>query len=219
MGHNVIFIRPVENVGVVYDILKSCSHSDFPVIDTDDGGVLDGTIGRNDLCILLQQRAFGRPIYSPEDSPEYSDCVVIENDHKYLPLVQWEVVERAYPKYPRIEDVSLSGDDRDCFLDLRPYVNSAALTVQESASVSVRIIMWSLWRSLMAHPRAKKCRCSQFRFLRISLQRTYDLFRSMGMRFLPVVNRHNQVVGTITRADLTPEALAEKLLKKGKKYD
>jgi CBS-domain-containing membrane protein len=41
----------------------------------------------------------------------------------------------------------------------------------------------------------------------------------MGIRFLPVVNRHNQVVGTITRADLTPDALADKLLKKGKKYD
>lgn len=39
----------------------------------------------------------------------------------------------------------------------------------------------------------------------------------MGLRFLPVVNKHNQVVGTITRSDLTPDALAETMLKFGNK--
>lgn len=43
------------------------------------------------------------------------------------------------------------------------------------------------------------------------------MFRSLGLRFLPIVNRHNQVVGTITRTDLTPEALADTMLHKGKK--
>jgi CBS-domain-containing membrane protein len=37
----------------------------------------------------------------------------------------------------------------------------------------------------------------------------------LGLRFLPVVNRHNQIVGTITRSDLTPDALAEKMIGKG----
>jgi chloride channel 7 len=141
MGHNVIFIRPVEKVGIVHDILTSCSHSNFPVVDTDDGGVLDGTIGRNDLCILLQQRAFGRPCLSPDEAIAGRDFIVVEHgdNHKYIPLVQWAVVEKAYPKYPRIEDVDLSADDRECLLDLRPYINTAAFTVQESASAAVSI--------------------------------------------------------------------------------
>ncbi len=55
-------------------------------------------------------------------------------------------------------------------------------------------------------------------FLFPSLQRTYSLFRNLGLRFLPVVNKYNQVVGTITRSDLTADALAETMLQKGKKH-
>lgn len=43
------------------------------------------------------------------------------------------------------------------------------------------------------------------------------MFRNLGLRFLPVVNKYNQVVGTITRSDLTPDALAETMLMRGKK--
>ncbi|MGK3762214.1 MAG: putative transcriptional regulator [Bacillariaceae sp.] len=45
------------------------------------------------------------------------------------------------------------------------------------------------------------------------------MFRSMGLRFLPVVNKYNQVVGTITRSDLTADSLAETMLQKGKKHE
>jgi chloride channel 7 len=49
------------------------------------------------------------------------------------------------------------------------------------------------------------------------LQRTYQVFRSMGLRFLPVVNKRNQIVGTITRKDLSTQSLAHNLMKRGKK--
>lgn len=48
-------------------------------------------------------------------------------------------------------------------------------------------------------------------------QRCYEIFRTLGLRFLPVVNRHNQVVGTITRTDLSGEALAHTMLVRGHK--
>eukprot|EP01038_Epipyxis_sp_PR26KG_P004229 gene4229-6005_t len=35
-----------------------------------------------------------------------------------------------------------------------------------------------------------------------SVQRTYRMFRTLGLRHLTVINRHNQVLGIITRADL-----------------
>jgi len=49
-----------------------------------------------------------------------------------------------------------------------------------------------------------------------SVQRAYNLFRSLGLRFLVVVNRYNQCVGTISRDDLTNESLAQDMLTKGK---
>jgi CBS-domain-containing membrane protein len=42
---------------------------------------------------------------------------------------------------------------------------------------------------------------------------TYQLFRTMGLRFLCVVNHRNQVVVIITRKDLLPEALTDSLLR------
>lgn len=196
MSDDVIFVKPVEKVSVIYDILKSSNHSNFPVVDSDDNGVLYGTIGRNALCILLKHRAYGMPSQVDEYSSTIhrdhrKDSAVIHNyitveggsEERFLPLTQWEVIEKAYPKYPSIRDVHLSYADRDCLVDLRPYTNCAPVSVRESASVS----------------------------------RTYDIFRSLGLRFLPVVNRHNQIVGTITRSDLTPEALAAKMIGKGAK--
>jgi predicted transcriptional regulator len=39
------------------------------------------------------------------------------------------------------------------------------------------------------------------------------LFRTLGLRFLCVVNHNNQVVGIITRKDLLPESLTNSLLR------
>jgi CBS domain-containing protein len=45
------------------------------------------------------------------------------------------------------------------------------------------------------------------------LQRTYRLFRTLGLRFLCVTNHNNQVVGIITRKDLLPDSLSNSLLR------
>jgi len=189
----------VEKVSNIIDTLHSCNHSFFPVVDPEDGGVLSGTIGRNELCVLLQQRAFGHPNEDGENgnsSHHYksgglarqSSAMIYNNYMEYqgkhfFPLVEWNILENAYPKFPKVEDVRFHDGDRDCLMDLRPYANMAPVTIQEKASLS----------------------------------RTYEVFRTLGMRFLPVVNCHNQVVGTITRADLNEESLAGVMLVKGKK--
>ena len=59
MSTQVKCLRPVERAGVVYDLLKSCSHGTFPIVDTASGGTLYGTASRSMLCTLLQRRAFG----------------------------------------------------------------------------------------------------------------------------------------------------------------
>ncbi len=217
MGENVIFVRPVDRVGVIYDILTSCKHTNFPVVDTDDNGILYGTIGRNALVILLQQRAFGHPRKESDmdhDDDFSANYLRVESDDiKYFPLVQWDVVEKSYPKYPSEKSLRISRAERDFLVDLRPYANRAPLTVQESSTVSVSFFTLLCFLSCWAQPTLTFSGCNLFYII----QRTYQLFRSIGLRFLPVVNPHNQCVGTITRSDLTPEALADTMLKKGKK--
>lgn len=175
MSTEVKCLRPVERAGVVFDLLRSCSHGTFPIVDTASGGTLYGTASRYMLCTLLQRRAFG----SPDVLDDYHDQGHDLGPRRLSPLVQWQTIEKAYPNYPVVKNIDMRDSDRDGWLDLRPYANTAPYTVNETASI----------------------------------QRTYRLFRTLGLRFLCVVNHNNQVVGIITRKDLLPEALTDSLLR------
>ena len=186
MSTEVKCLRPVERAGVVYDLLRSCKHNSFPIVDTASGGTLYGTASRYMLCTLLQRRAFGSPDVLDDDfddpidgNPDGGPSPQNLGPRRLSPLVQWDTIERAYPRYPTINDVDMRDADRSCWLDLRPYANTAPYTVNETASI----------------------------------QRTYRLFRTLGLRNLCVVNHNNQVVGIITRKDLLPEALTDSLLR------
>lgn len=144
MGANVIFIRPVEQVGIIYDILRSSKHSNYPVVDTDDKNILFGTIGRNALCVLLQQRAFGHPADAStigKHTPSIMANYLQIGERRYFPLIQWEILEKSYPKYPNVTDLRITEQDRDQWVDLRPYANTAAVSVQETSSVHVSMMV------------------------------------------------------------------------------
>jgi len=169
MSTEVKCLRPVERAGVVFDLLRTCKHATFPIVETTSGGTLYGTASRYVLCTLLQRRAFGLP--DVLDDGGYSNL----GPSRLSPLVQWDTIERAYPDYPTVDDIHMNEDDRQSWLDLRPYANTAPFTINETASI----------------------------------QRTYRLFRTMGLRCLCVVNHNNQLVGIITRRDLLHESLEE----------
>lgn len=136
----MVFVRPVERVGTIIDILKSCKHSSFPVIDTKDDNVLYGTITSRILCKLLKQRCFGQPtrVTGASQSSVLSSDHIEHHGEEFVPLVSWEEVEGSYPKYPSVKEIRVTREERDCWMDLRPFSNSAPITVQETASVSVR---------------------------------------------------------------------------------
>lgn len=186
MSAYVAFVRPIEKVSVVLDMLTSCEHTSFPVVDTQDKDILFGTIDRNVLCTLLAKKAYGLPSKastSVELGVTHSNHIELKPyDQKFVPLVQWSECEKEYPRCTSVKDIHVPEDDRELLMDLRPYANTAPYSIQETASV----------------------------------QRTYALFRSLGCRLLLVVNRYNQCVGTISRDDLTNESLAQHMLTKGK---
>lgn len=97
-------------------------------------------------------------------------------------LTHFLLPSQEYPVFTPIHDIYITEEDRDLFVDVRPYCNTSPHTVQETTSVNT----------------------------------AYDVFRTMGLRMLLVVNRYNQCVGTITRDDLTAEALAKDMITKGK---
>lgn len=117
MSTEVKCLRPVERAGVVYDLLLNCGHGNFPIVDTASGGTLYGTAARSMLCTLLQRRAFG----SPDVLEDYEGPQQNLGPRRLSPLVQWDTIERAYPRYPTIHDIQMRDSDRNCWLDLRPY--------------------------------------------------------------------------------------------------
>ena len=146
MTTEVKCLRPVERAGVVYDLLKSCSHGNFPIVDTASGGTLYGTASRSMLCTLLERRAFGQPdVLSDYNIPRSLSGGNLAGygsqnlgPRRLSPLVQWDTIERVYPRYPQIEDVEMRNADRNSWLDLRPYANTAPYTINETASIQVR---------------------------------------------------------------------------------
>eukprot|EP00936_MAST-01D_sp_MAST-1D-sp1_P001912 g1912.t1 len=85
-------------------------------------------------------------------------------------------LEESFPRYPSADDIVLTEQQRQQWLDITPYVNQTPPTVSMHAP----------------------------------LKRTYALFRSLGLRHLVAVDPFNNVVGIITRHDLSEHSLAAK---------
>ena len=132
-----ICVKPVVRVGEIYDTLQEMKHHCFPVVidnsnisstihnnkDIDDTNTLYGTITRKVICTLLKHRAFAPPSSDPNSVERIS------------PLVNWGTLERVYPNYPKVEDLEITARDRQCWLDLRPYIDFSSFTINENASV------------------------------------------------------------------------------------
>ena len=137
MSREVIFLRPIERVGVVYDILTGTDHSTYPVIDTEDKDVLYGTINRNALIMLLHARAYGAPQSGEDVASTVQNGIRLEPfDESYIPLEPYKKLEREYAQL-QAEDLRINEADRDFYIDLRAYCNTAPHTIQETTSVNV----------------------------------------------------------------------------------
>lgn len=54
-------------------------------------------------------------------------------------MVSWKTLECIYPRYPDVEQLSLTEVDRQAWIDLRPYIDSSPYTINQHASVQVLI--------------------------------------------------------------------------------
>ena len=131
MKSPVVCFHTEERVGRIIDVLKNTSshHNGFPVVDNvpqnvegrkKTFGTFRGTILRSQLIILLKQKVFfdrtqARPRKQRLTIKDFRD---------------------AYPRFPPIRNINISQRERDCYIDLRPFMNPTPYTIQEKSSLN-----------------------------------------------------------------------------------
>lgn len=136
MSHPVVSFTSMENVGHIVDVLKKYSYNGFPVVDIcmkDDinsvsNDRLRGLVLRSQLIVLLQNKCF--------------------NENELTDWGQFDInanIRNEYPRYPAIDEVELTDEDRRCSMDLRPFMNPSPYTLPHSASLPR---MFRLFRAL-----------------------------------------------------------------------
>ena len=116
----------VEQVGNIVHVLQTTGHNGFPVIDeppSSDSPVLYGLILRAHLLVLLKKREF-----LPSASlAGYDDWKKFSAD---------ELAKRGSGKGDSIDDIQLTAEEMDMFVDLHPFSNTSPCTVVESMSLA-----------------------------------------------------------------------------------
>lgn len=136
MSHPVVTLKTVENVGHIVELLRITKYNGFPVVDPplsdtpvlESYGKMRGLILRSQLVVLLNHK-----LYNDEQfSQRYG-------------RVTTNMFRNEYPRFPTIEDVEITDEERTKSIDLRPYMNLAPHTVVHSTSLPR---MFRLFRAL-----------------------------------------------------------------------
>ncbi|KAH9509499.1 H(+)/Cl(-) exchange transporter 7 [Bulinus truncatus] len=125
MSQPVMTFLPVDKVGHVYECLLGESFNGFPVIEQDPNcdvrykGKLRGIILRYQILVLLSKRVF-----SAEGTvPSNQNSITLKD------------FQKPYPVALRIEDITLSDEDKQCVIDFRPFMNQTPYTVSLNFSM------------------------------------------------------------------------------------
>ncbi|NXC44288.1 CLCN7 protein, partial [Penelope pileata] len=125
MSTPVICLQRIERVGFVVDILSdtSSNHNGFPVVDkssnTTQMGRLRGLILRSQLIVLLKHKVF-------------MERAKLSRVQRRLKLKDFR---DAYPRFPPIQSIHVSQDERECMIDLSEFMNPSPYTVPQEASL------------------------------------------------------------------------------------
>uniref|UniRef100_A0A672TPR6 Chloride channel protein n=1 Tax=Strigops habroptila TaxID=2489341 RepID=A0A672TPR6_STRHB len=125
MSAPVTCLRRIERVGTVVDILSNTSsnHNGFPVVESNPGTTqvagLRGLILRSQLIVLLKHKVF----------VERANLSLVQRRLKLKDF------RDAYPRFPPIQSIHVSQDERECMIDLSEFMNPSPYTVPQEASL------------------------------------------------------------------------------------
>lgn len=121
MTHPVVVLRENESAGRIYDLLKTTAHNGFPVVDDYEPnipdqerfGLLKGFILRHQLITLLRKKCYA-----------HLDLLLCADDFR-----------ESYPRYPGIDTVMLSEEEKHFEIDLSPYLNFSPYSLNENSNL------------------------------------------------------------------------------------
>ncbi|KAF5752283.1 chloride channel protein CLC-d [Tripterygium wilfordii] len=136
-NRKVVSFPRVVKVGDVVSILRSNEHNGFPVIDHTRSGetLVIGLVLRSHLLVLLQSKVDFQHSPLPCD-PSGSRSI----RHTFS-----EFVKPASSKGISIDDIHLSGDDMEMYIDLALFLNPSPYIIPEDMSLTK---VYNLFRQL-----------------------------------------------------------------------
>lgn len=122
----------IEKVSNIVHVLKTTGHNGFPVVDEgplSDSPVLFGLILRAHLMTLLKKKAF---LVSPVRTDISAFKQFSANDF----------AKKGLSKRDNMEDIKLTAEEMEMYIDLHPYTNASPYTVVESMSLAKALILF-----------------------------------------------------------------------------
>uniref|UniRef100_A0A673Z4Q9 Chloride channel protein n=1 Tax=Salmo trutta TaxID=8032 RepID=A0A673Z4Q9_SALTR len=120
MSAPVTCFNRIEKVGTIVDVLSNTStnHNGFPVVVPVMGKVC-GLILRSQLIVLLKHKVF----------------VELARSRLTQRKLQLKDFRDAYPRFPPIQSIHISQDERECMMDLTEFMNPTPYTVPQETSL------------------------------------------------------------------------------------
>lgn len=117
--------------------------------------------------------------------PAFSQQVFVELAGSRLTRrkLQLKDFRDAYPRFPPIQSIHVSQDERECLMDLTEFMNPTPYTVTQVTD-STETTLTDVIRTLMLN---------NFHLQETSLPRVFKLFRALGLRHLVVIDDTNRV--------------------------
>ncbi|KAI4330085.1 hypothetical protein MLD38_028393 [Melastoma candidum] len=128
----LIMFSGIEKVGTIIHALQTTSHNGFPVIDEPpltDSAELCGIVLRSHLLVLLKGKYF---------SPER----VLAREETMRRYALLDFAKPGSGKGIKLEDLDITDEEMDMYLDLHPITNASPYTVVETMSLAKAAILF-----------------------------------------------------------------------------
>eukprot|EP01018_Ginkgo_biloba_P024751 Gb_03967 [translate_table: standard] len=122
----------IEKVGNILQVLKNCKHNGFPVIDEPpctEEPVLCGLVLRSHLLVLLKRKVFlpSRTFATTDFTQQFSSV---------------DFAKAGSGKGINLEEIEISTEEEEMFVDLHPFTDTSPYTVVETMSLAKALMLF-----------------------------------------------------------------------------